>query len=212
VRILVVEDHHLFAKALCMHIAAVCDRCQIYRATTFDQAKGAVGESQRFDLILLDLNIPGAKGIEALLALIACEPRPKIAVVSGSEDPYVMRQVFLSGAIGFLPKADHRFDFGLQTILEGRSYFPAEASNPDLDRLLRKKGLASELSQRELQVLEWLCQGKQNKEIARALSLSEATVKLHVAAIASKMSTRTRTETVAQAFLSGLARPVPMAA
>jgi DNA-binding NarL/FixJ family response regulator len=142
------------------------------------------------DLLLLDLSMPGMDGARSLQSLRTEFPSVPILVVSAIEEPHVIRQTMELGAAGFLPKSSpfSTITDAVHAVLAGELWFPhLTASMPETARI-------ADLTPQQRCVLELVCQGKQNKEIAVELHVTEATVKAHVTQILHKLGVRSRTQ------------------
>ena len=147
------------------------------------------------DLLLLDLSMPGMDGARTLQGLRTDYPSVPILVVSAIEEPYVMRQTMELGAAGFLPKSSpfSTITDAVRAVLAGELWFPhlgataVEHEDPLLARI-------ATLTPQQRYVLELVCQGKHNKEIATELHVTEATIKAHVTQILHKLGVRSRTQ------------------
>jgi DNA-binding NarL/FixJ family response regulator len=147
------------------------------------------------DLLLLDLSMPGMDGARTLHALRSEFPSVPILVVSAIEESQVMRQTMDLGAAGFLPKSSpfSAIIDAVRAVLAGELWFPhlgTMVAEPEEQLSAR----LAELTPQQRRVLELVCQGKQNKEIALDLHVTEATVKAHVTQILHKLGVRSRTQ------------------
>ena len=156
-----------------------------------------------FRSVLMDLNMPGAQGFNALVHLRSLHPQLPIVVVSAREEATVMRRALDHGAFGFIPKSADSDTIGqaLGTILDGERWAPAEAHNvPPTDHEEREVGQRlRELTPQQFRVLQMLGAGRLNKQIAYDLGVSEATIKAHVTAILRKLGVTNRTQAVLMA-------------
>jgi DNA-binding NarL/FixJ family response regulator len=188
VRILIVEDHPLFARALREEILRIASSSapDITFAANSDAALTATSASP-FDLVLMDLKVPGTAGL-ALLRGIQKNFNTKVAVITANDDPSMVRAIFAERAVGYLWKAApaEQFREGLFLLLAGAAVFP--------DYVYARSSAAAlhALTERELSVLRLLIQGLQNKEIARELEVSVATVKTHVKNVFTKLGVKSR--------------------
>jgi len=204
-RILIADDHPLFREAL-HHVAqAALPNPKCADAHDVESALALVRDDDSFDLILLDLFLPGAEGFSCLIALRNKAPATPILIVSASDDRQVMREAYSFGAVGYLPKsADQEvMTKALGQVMAGDVYFPADVLAPPAARGDGARGAFSSsetegpaLTHRQLVVLELLAQGKANKQIAHELQISEITVKAHVSAILRKLNVRNRVQAV----------------
>ena len=160
---------------------------------------GSVGSAREVlsgtsvDLLLLDLSMPGMDGARSLQALRRDFPSVPILVVSAIEEPQIMRQTMELGAAGFLPKSSpfSAITDAVRAVLAGELWFPDHGTT-EMPRELPAR--IAELTPQQRCVLELVCQGKHNKEIATELGVTEATIKAHVTQILHKLGVRSRTQ------------------
>ncbi len=152
------------------------------------------------DLLLLDLNMPGAHGFSALVHLRAAHPQLPVAMVSAREEPDVMRRALDHGAMGFIPKSSDAATLAtaLQQILDGERWVPDAALNaaPIADDERAIAARVRELTPQQFRVLQMLGTGLLNKQIAYELNVSEATIKAHMTAVLRKLGANNRTQAV----------------
>lgn len=201
--LLIADDHPTFRKGLTLLIQDYFPGAQVREAANFDEAVEALSENPEIGMVFLDLDMPGMSGGASVAALRAAFPTCRVAIVSGNDSAEVAIEALQSGAHGFLPKslAEKETVRAISLLGRGESYAPAglaEAIKSRAERGLRDSDNTSSpiLSPRQRDVLMHLGQGKSNKEIARALSLSEGTVKVHLAAVFRALGARNRTEAV----------------
>lgn len=193
-RVLIADDHPLYCDALRAVVPQACPGAEIAEAASQEEVLEAV-DKHRFDLVLLDLNLPGATGLSCLSSLRRMTPNTPIVVVSAVGDPKIMQDAIMSGASAFIPKSSPRqvLISALRLVLAGGTYMPT-----DILAALRTPDAASapsgELTLRQRRVLELLSTGLSNKRIARALQISEITVKAHVSAILRKLGVANRVQ------------------
>jgi DNA-binding NarL/FixJ family response regulator len=175
-----------------------------------DTALQRIDEGLAVDLIILDLQMPGYSGIDSVRAVRSRRPEVPVLVLSGNEDPGIVRECIDLGACGFLPKSapSDEFHAALSLVLSGGVYLPptslsvgTPASRAQQDAWSR---LGAHLTERQRQVLLGIVQGKPNKVIARDLGLSDTTVKSHVAHILDALVVSNRTEAVYALARAGL--------
>jgi DNA-binding NarL/FixJ family response regulator len=168
----------------------------------------ALAASRELDLLLMDLNMPGARGTDTVRDIRATAPLLPVAVISAEEDPRVVSALLAMGVCGFIPKSDspNVIVSAVRLMLDGGIYVPP--------RLLRANGVTCSLpissaakklgiTERQLEVVRLLARGEPNKLIARNLGVTEGTIKVHLLAIFRALNVRNRTAAViaAQAFL-----------
>jgi DNA-binding NarL/FixJ family response regulator len=208
---LVVDDHPLICEALRQVLKALDSDIELLEAGGGVDALAVAGESERIDLILLDLALPDADGFEVLRELRERHPSFPVVVLSASEQADTVMRALDTGAMGFIPKtASNEVLLGaLRLVLSGGVYLPAEV-------LRRSHAPASTaqasyrdlgLTERQAQVLALMVQGKPNKIICRELSLAEGTVKIHVTAILKALEVSNRTQAVIAVGKLGLKLP-----
>lgn len=207
--LLIADDHPLFREALRSVIMRTLAGTLIHEADQFDHLVDLVERHPDADLLLLDLNMPGAHGFSALVHLRAQHPQLPIVIVSAQEDPVTMRRALDHGAMGFIPKSTDSGVLGhaLTQILEGSIWFPPGASTSqgaDADELAVARSVR-ELTPQQFRVLQMACSGALNKQIAWDMHVSEATVKAHMSQILRKLGASNRTQAVLTASRLGIA-------
>lgn len=193
-RVLIADDHPLYCDALRAVVPQACPGADIHVANSQEEALAALESGAQFGLVLLDLNLPGAAGLSCLHALKAASCATPIVVVSAVSDPKVMQDVIVAGASAFIPKSasSQVLINALKVILAGGTYMPAGAVAALRGDAGGPPDGLGELTLRQRRVLELLSTGLSNKGIARALDISEVTVKAHVTAIFRKLGVSNR--------------------
>lgn len=200
VELLIADDHPLFREALTRAVNRVMPHARMHEADSVDSLMTLVAEHPGAELLLLDLNIPGAQGFSALAHLRKLRPQLPVVMVSAKEDHATIRRALAHGAAGFIPKSADlaTLDHALATLLAGDEWTPDgdfDAIDMDAGEVAAAAKLA-ELTPQQFRVLGLICQGLLNKQIAYELGLAEATVKVHVGAILRKLEVNTRTQAV----------------
>jgi DNA-binding NarL/FixJ family response regulator len=199
--ILVADDHPLFREALRHALGRAVPDATVVEADTVAALLDAAEQHPDAELLLLDLNMPGAQGFSALVQMRAHFPSLPVVIISANEDPSVIRRSIGHGAAGFVPKSStvDRMVEALRTVLEGDTWVPEALDSdpggleaPEADIATR---LAS-LTPQQFRVLTMLSAGLLNKQIAYELGVSEATVKAHMTAIMQKLGATNRTQAV----------------
>lgn len=206
-RVLIADDHPLFREALRQVVATCLPDHAICEASTLEEAMAAA-RGDDFDLILLDIHMPGMNGFNGLIALRNHVPATPVVVVSAQEDRETVRQAMTLGASGFIPKSVEREQMtrAVNCVLAGDVFLPKEqtAGGKDDDDL--RDGYAA-LTAQQRKVLELLALGMSNKVIAYELDVTEGTVKAHVSAILTKLKVSSRTQAVLNASTLLAGRP-----
>jgi DNA-binding NarL/FixJ family response regulator len=210
--ILLVDDHALFREGLKFLLRSLDAALEVDEAS--DCAKALEHAAARsYDLVLLDLKIPGVAGLEALAALRDAIPGAPLVVLSGEDNPAVVRAAIERGAMGFIPKSStpEVLIQALRLVLAHGVYLPPAVLNSagsvaSASAASQAAGQATlpGLTPRQMDVLRCVIQGKPNKIIARELDLSEGTVKAHLSSVLRALGTRNRTEAVYAAAKLGL--------
>ena len=198
--VIVADDHPLFREALRGAVARVLPEARLREADGVEALYALVEGEPDADLLLLDLNMPGAQGFSVLVHLRALHPQLPIVVVSAREEPAVMRRALDHGAVGFIPKSADATTLGqaITTVLDGDRWAPAAAlSAPAADDAEHDAAQrVRDLTPQQFRVLQMLGAGLLNKQIAYDLGVSEATIKAHVTAILRKLGANNRTQAV----------------
>ena len=200
--VLIVDDHPLFCDALAMTVQAVSGIARTHHAATIVEAEQVLGDGTRIDLVMLDLNLPDASGLDGLMRLLR-KTRAPIIVVSSLTDRRLVASVMQAGAAGFVPKHSQRDVFAAAiTALEGGGTYVPEGhvaaceADPDTPEGPAAIDRLSSLTGQQARILQLICEGKLNKQIAYDLSIAETTVKAHVTAIMRKLGVQSRTQAV----------------
>mgnify|MGYP001809670545 CR=1 FL=1 len=201
-RVLIADDHPLFRSALLEVVGEAMGRCACAEAQDWPRARELLRGAD-FDLILLDLHMPGMNGFTGLIALRNLAPATPIVVVSAESAAATMQDAIAFGASGFIPKSlpKEGMTGALRRVLAGEVFLPADhgAVPPERGRgAAAGEGLAA-LTQQQRCVVEMMVTGKSNKVIAHELSIAESTVKAHVSAILRKLRVSNRTQAVINA-------------
>lgn len=200
---LIVDDHPMFAEALQTAIRSTLPDTEFEHACSISEAKRAY-EKSTFDLVMLDLWMTDSHGFSGILELRRQCPRTPIIVVSAFENHDVIHHSMACGASGFIPKSERKNSVlrSIACVLDGgvalpETYYPPKnISDNESQTSIRR---LSCLTAQELRVLQLLCEGLLNKQIAFELHVGESTVKAHVSKILCKLNVASRTQAVIEA-------------
>jgi DNA-binding NarL/FixJ family response regulator len=218
IRLLIVDDHNLFRQGL-IRILGDYEQLQIVGQAANGQDALALVEQLQPDLVLMDVNMPVLSGPDAVRQMRARFPSLPVVMLTVSERDDDLFDAVRAGAQGYLLKnvgATELID-ALQRVREGEAIIaPSMAARllaefrtlAELAPAEPQQAPAGDLSEREQDVLRLVAQGLSNKEIADNLSLSEHTVKTHLANILDKLHLRSRAHAAAYAVQAGLVREV----
>jgi DNA-binding NarL/FixJ family response regulator len=199
-RLLLVDDHELFRKGMIFLLRTFDMQVEVDEAGTCSEACALAGRAS-YDLILADLKMPGINGLDAIGVIRRTFADSMVVVLSGEDDPEVMRQAIERGAVGFIPKSSSAevMKQALQLVLARGVYVPHQVLyKPDeISRL--------DLTERQLDVLRCMVRGHTtDKEIARVLNIAENTAGQHLQAIRRKLNVKTRSAVLIAAVKLGL--------
>lgn len=202
ISILIADDHGMILDILSMYLTAQ-DDMKVTTAEDLNHALGQIAENGAYDLVLLDYNMPGMNGMVGLRRVIDVNGGNPVAIITGTPTKRMTEEALENGAAGVLPKtmAARSLSNAIRFMQAGETYLPLSLMREDTPAAAQKDG---PLSGREMTVLEYLGEGRQNKEIANALGLSEATIKMHVKSICKKLDANNRTHAVIVARDMGL--------
>ncbi len=201
-RILIADDHDLLRDTLVLFLKGTGD-IDTETAATLEEACERI-EGAEFDLVLLDLNMPGMNGLDGLRRVLSMRNAPRVALISGEATKQIAEEALRCGAAGFVPKTLPAKSLvnAVRFMTMGETYAPIDFMTAPSQA--QKHPLAEKLTERELQVLKGLTEGKPNKAIARDLDLSEPTVKLHIKTLYRKLEAANRTQAALIAREAGL--------
>jgi len=208
IRVMIVDDHNLVREGLKAVFEHGDDIEVVGEAGSGEQAIELV-EDLEPDVILMDINMPGMNGIQATKAIKEKDQDVKIVILTMLDQEGYVYEAVKAGATGYMLKSTSSDELisAIRTVNEGKALLHPDATAQLLKEfvtLAENRAKDYGLSNREMEVLQLLSEGFTNKEIAKALWISEQTVKTHVAHIFDKLGTSDRTETVARALRNGL--------
>ena len=190
-KILIADDHQLYQDALSILVQRLDEPAEVHLSSSYTELLQMAATANDWGLLLVDLNMPGLSYYEGISQLSTQHPNTPIIVITSSDNPEDSQRALQAGALGYMSKAMKSDDMlnAIKLMLNsGISIHPTHA--------LPDKPNIGELTPRQQEVLELLCQGESNKRIALNLKLSEHTVKLHVRAILQALNAENRTQAV----------------
>jgi len=202
-KVLVADDHELMLAAVRLALAEASDEFEIVAETTRGQQVLPLAARTQPDLVLLDLRMPGMDGLTCLELLRQRHPQIKTVVLSGVDEANVIRSAFRRGAVAFIRKHVDPRDLP-SALRQAVSDTVAQPIFGEYDEPEPSAGADIGLSDRELDILAAVGEGKSNKQIARQLWLAEQTVKFHLTNLYRKLEVSSRTEAVNAAYRRGL--------
>ncbi len=232
INVLIVDDHPFFRQGICLYIEPIKDISIGAEASNGQEAISLLVD-HKFDVILMDLQMPERDGIEATRKILDMNPDIKILIMTSFNSWDKVYQALQVGAAGYILKDAEPEELmaAIRAVAAGGNYFGSEVtgeimqqlsgkilnnrSNKSDDKLAsnldskstkeeKNSDLIEPLTERELEVLQYLGKGLSNKAIAEILIISEKTIKTHVSNIFSKLQVNSRTEAVVYAIRYGL--------
>ncbi|WP_422103462.1 response regulator [Vreelandella sp.] len=205
--LLVADDHPLFRDALHAVISSGFSDTQLLETDSLAGAMARIDSLEGLDLLLLDLSLPDAEGLEGLKTLRETFPWLPVAIVSAHQERQLVLDAITLGAVGYIPKSTPREQLlsALHQILQGQLYLPADIMRRPPPRGMPSTAVESadskqtrlpRLTDKQLDVLSCMSQGMSNKQIARELAIAETTVKTHVSAILRKLGATSRVHAI----------------
>ncbi|HVM17655.1 MAG TPA: response regulator transcription factor [Gaiellaceae bacterium] len=211
IRVLLVDDHDLFRTGLRNLLEE--------QGVTIVAEAGSGGEAVRAvrdlapDVVIMDLNMPGMNGVEATRHIVASAPLTRVLVLTISDQDGDVMDAILAGACGYLMKDASIQELlrGLRSAAVGESLISPQIAAKVLQRVRAsstqpeiEKAIRAELSDREIEVLKLIANGKDNAQIAAELHISPKTVKNHISNILMKLQIDNRIQAAVYAVRSGI--------
>jgi two-component system, NarL family, response regulator len=205
ISVLIADDHPVVREGLAAIFKSQKDIKVVAQATNGEEALELCNEHSP-DVLLLDLRMPKKDGLQVITELTARRPsRPRVIVMTTYESEEDIRRALKAGAKGYLVKGTTPREIreSVRRVAAGESLLPGAIASK-----LAESMVHPELSERERQVLQYIANGRSNKEIGQILYISENTVKTHVKSILTKLDAMGRTEAIAIGLQRGLIKPV----
>jgi len=203
-KILHADDHPMFREGLRFFLQLLGTQVTVLEAGNLRAALDKLALEWPVDLLLLDLQMPGMSEVEGFLAIRRAYPKLPVVIVSGVNDPQIIRTLLDGGARGYIPKftGSEQLMDALRRVLNGEIYVPDAVFLPQSQPA--GNGESAPLTSRQLQILPLLAEGMPNKRIADALGLTEGTVKQHLKDLFRRLHANNRTQAVREARRMGL--------
>lgn len=200
IRVILVDDHPVVRFGLAAIIGLQPDMAVVAEAGSGEEAC-TVCQQQAADVVLMDLRLPGLSGVEAIRTLRKTQPKLRFIVLTTYDGDEDIHRALEAGAQAYLLKGmpHHELVNAIRTVHAGLKFIP-----PSVSKSLAERPPHSELSAREMEVLELIVKGRSNREIGEALGISEATVKWHINIILSRLNVSDRTQATVAALQRGI--------
>jgi NarL family two-component system response regulator LiaR len=210
IRILLADDHVLLREGTKELLEREEDMQVVAEAGNGEEAV-QLTQSQRPDVVLMDIAMPRLNGIEATKQIKVLCPATAVLILTAYDDDQYVFALLEAGAAGYLLKHVRRRDLieAIRAVHAGESVLHPAIARKVVNRFSRSSGespeerVVEQLTERELQVLKLAAKGMSNKDIAHHLDLSIRTVQAHLSTVFSKMQVGSRTEAVVQALQQG---------
>jgi two-component system, NarL family, response regulator len=200
IRILIVDDHPVVRAGLTSMLGTQAELEVIGSASSGEEALAKLSQVEP-DVLLLDLRMHGMSGVDTLMAMKRSAHDTRVIILTSFETDEDIYRAVQAGAHGYLLKDTSLREMveAIRTVHAGKRYIPRDIAARLAERMMR-----TDLTPREIEILKLLSKGPTNKEIGRALSISENTVKNHVNSIIEKLEVSDRTEAATTAIQRGL--------
>lgn len=211
-KLILADDHALFRNGLVLLLQAHYTGCEIWEGDSLDAALTEARAHPDAEVALLDLNMPGMDGVQGIRRFVELHPDLPLIILTGEEAPQEIQNVLSAGASGFIPKSSTPAVTlsAIELVCSGGTYLPpqllataSDAARSNSTSSVRERAQAH-LTERQMQVLRLLAEGKPNKAICRELEIEPGTVKAHIATLFRVLDVTNRTEAANLARQTGL--------
>lgn len=187
-RILHADDHKMIRDTI-QSFLTEDGQHEVEGCGSFEEVVSALAERDLYDIILLDLQMPGMQGLYSVSAIVEKAGETPVVVLTGTGEGSTARKLIQAGARGFFHKGMSAkcLESALQLVVSGQVFLPYELDDAEQVE-------TGDLNAREVEVLEGLCRGMTNKEIAMEIGLKEVTIKFYVQSLSRKLDARNRTQ------------------
>jgi DNA-binding NarL/FixJ family response regulator len=202
-RVLVVDDHEFTREGVIRILTDNFSIAKVIRAGTYEDAMEQI-ENGKFDLVILDINLPGKSGLEVLASIRVSQPRLPILVLSMVSVAQYARRVLQAGATGYMTKSEPAEEFlkAVRAVSQGLRYFSPEVQQeiPDLIDESINRPKHDKLSDREFEILQRMVDGKSSKEIAGELKITPSTVNSYRKRMMEKLHAKSTADVIKYAY------------
>lgn len=197
-RVLFADDHVMMREALRPHLEGIADAVEVVEAGSAPDVMGRLDRGEVFDLVIIDLKMPGMNGLDGLREMRHRHPGHKFVVLSSSNEPEIIGEAMRIGASGYIPKqmSTAQMRVALQLVLTGERFIPAAVMAAGRDAVPGGSVQGIPLTAREQDILPLLREGLPNKVIAQRLGVGEVTVKTHVSNLLRKLKVKNRAQAI----------------
>jgi DNA-binding NarL/FixJ family response regulator len=206
-RVLVVDDHEFTREGVIRILTDNFSTSKIVRAGTYEAAMEQI-ENGKFDLMILDINLPGKSGLEVLTSVRSSQPSLPILVLSMVPVSQYARRVLQAGATGYMTKSEPAEEFlkAVRAVSQGLRYFSPEVQQeiPDLVDESINRPKHDKLSDREFEILQRMADGKSSKEIAGEFKITSNTVNSYRKRIMTKLHAKSTADVIKYAYKNKL--------
>jgi len=207
-KILHADDHSLFREGLGFFLKLLDAGVVPLEAGNLQGVLDKLALESPVDLLLLDLEMPGMNRLEGFRTIRRRYPDLPVVIVSGLNDPRIVRELLDGGARGYIPKlaGSEQLMGALRRVLQGEIYVPDALFIP-VSPATADDNRTSPLTSRQREILPLLAEGMLNKQIADTLGVTEGTIKQHLKDLFKRLGARNRIQAVREARRLGLLRP-----
>ncbi len=200
--VLIADDHELVRKGLRLLVQRIESNSIIFEVGNFTELKKEINKQHNWELLIIDISMPGSNQLQGIEVALSNSSQAPVVVISGSEEPEIIREALKLGVKGFLTKSSSAdiMEQAIKLVMAGGKYIPDFALDLTHEDYTYNKNHnflnISGLTKRQSDVALLLTKGKSNKEIGRDLDISEATVRTHMTAIFKIFEVNNRTQAV----------------
>jgi two-component system, NarL family, nitrate/nitrite response regulator NarL len=207
-RFLLADDHGLFREGIKLIFEKLQPGIEVFEAETLSETETLLAANAKYDLILLDLKMPGGNGMSSVQKIVEKAKGQPVVVMSGAYRRADVLTCIENGAFGFIPKTlgGQAMINAINLVLNGEKYIPSIICSTEPEEDIEDTSddsLFEELTTREREVLKHLVEGHSNKVIANILDLQEVTVRAHLKGVFRKLNVSSRTQAVGLALRKG---------